>query len=99
MKAMVVKIAVTTNTILLCAATALAMPSKEIASKGKNGKVKIRYKSSKEINFEQLLIQGKLKRPDLSVVTGSIDSDDFGLLRLRKDFLDRVSLDFGEEAK
>ena len=62
-------------------------------------KVKIRYKKSKEINFEELLIQGKLERPKLSVVTGSVGNDNAGLLRLRKDFLDRVSMDFGEEAK
>ena len=67
---------------------------------GKEGKnTKIRYKSSKEINFEKLLIQGKLERPSLSVVTGSVGNDDSGLLRLRKNFLDRVSMNFGEEAK
>lgn len=62
-------------------------------------KTRIRYKSAKEINFEELLIQGKLERPNLSVVTGSVNKDDSSLLRLRKDFLDRVSMDFGEEAK
>ena len=99
MSAIVVKIAVIANAILICAATAFAAPSSEMAPKEKDKKVKIRYKSSKEVNFEELLIQGKLKRPDISVITGSIDSGDSGLLRLRKDFLDRVSLDFGEEAK
>lgn len=69
------------------------------AAEAKKTKTKVRYKSSKEINFEELLIQGKLERPNLSVVTGSVNKDDSSLLRLRKDFLDRVSMDFGEEAK
>ena len=60
---------------------------------------KIRYKSSKEINLKEILIQGKIERPNLSVVTGSISNDNSGLLRLRKNFLDRVSMDFGEEVK
>ena len=60
---------------------------------------KIRYKSSKEINLKEILIQGKIERPNLSVVTGSIANDNSGLLRLRKNFLDRISMDFGEEIK
>ena len=60
---------------------------------------KIRYKSSKEINLKEILIQGKIDRPNLSVVTGSISNDNSGLLRLRKNFLDRISMDYGEEIK
>ncbi len=81
------------------------LPSAAVAARGgmkegvKTKKTHVRYKSSKEINFEELLIQGKLERPNLSVVTGSVDKDNSSLLRLRKDFLDRVSMDFGEEAK
>ena len=65
----------------------------------KQQETKIRYKSSKEINLKEILIQGKVERPNLSVVTGSISNDNSGLLRLRKNFLDRVSMDFGEEVK
>ena len=76
-----------------------AAPLGKTDSKKKGKQVKIRYKSPKEMDFEELLIQGKLKRPNLSVVTGSIENDDTSLLRLRKNFLDRVSIDFGEEVK
>ena len=67
--------------------------------KKKGRQVKIRYKNPKEMDFEELLVQGKLKRPNLSIITGSIENDDTSLLRLRKNFLDRVSMDFGEEVK
>ena len=60
---------------------------------------KIKYKSSKEINLKEILIQGKIERPNLSIVTGSIANDNSGLLRLRKNFLDRISMDFGENIK
>ena len=68
-------------------------------AKKKARQVKIRYKNPKEMDFSELLIRGKLKRPNLSIVTGSIENDDTSLLRLRKNFLDRVSMDFGEEVK
>ena len=65
----------------------------------KEPKSRIRYKSSKEINLKEILIQGKIDRPNLSVVTGSVAKENSGLLRLRKNFLDRISMDFGEEIK
>ena len=65
----------------------------------KQPKSKVRYKSSKEINLKEILIQGKIERPNLSVVTGSVAKENSGLLRLRKNFLDRISMDFGEEIK
>ena len=57
----------------------------------------IHYKSGKAVNFEELLIQGQLKRPEVSVVTGNVQEGADGLLRLRQNFLDRVSADAGEE--
>ena len=57
----------------------------------------IRYKSGKEVNFEELLIQGQIRRPEISVVTGDTNNGTDGLLRLRDDFLDRVAEDQGEE--
>lgn len=57
----------------------------------------IRYKSGKEVNFEELLIQGQIRRPEISVVTGDTGNGTDGLLRLREDFLDRVAEDQGEE--
>ena len=59
---------------------------------------KITYKSGKDVNFEALLIQGKLKRPDVSVVTGNVAQGADGLLRLRENFVDRVASDAGEES-
>ena len=84
-------------TVMSC--SVFAVPSGSADAKKKGRQVKIRYKNPKEMNFSELLIQGKLKRPNLSIITGSIKSDDTSLLRLRKNFLDRVSIDFGEEVK
>lgn len=58
---------------------------------------KVKYKSGKDIDFEELLIQGQLKRPEISVVTGDNKKGSDGLLRLRENFLDRVASDSGEE--
>ena len=59
---------------------------------------KVKYKTGKEINFEELLIQGQLKRPEISVVTGNTPQGSDGLLRLRTDFVDRSLSEIGEEA-
>ena len=58
---------------------------------------KVKYKSGKEINFEELLIQGQLKRPELSVVTGDASQGGDGLVRLRENFLDKMTAAAGEE--
>ena len=59
---------------------------------------KVRYSAGKDVNFEELLIQGQLKRPEISVVTGNVQQGADGLLRLRENFLDRVTADAGEES-
>lgn len=69
--------------------------AEDAASTAPEGKVK--YKSGKDINFEELLIQGQLKRPEIAVVTGNVDNSGDGLLRLRENFLDRIAIDNGEE--
>ena len=53
----------------------------------------------KNIQFESLLIQGQVQRPDISIVTGDGGSDLDGLLRLRNDFIDLMAMDAGEEIK
>ena len=58
---------------------------------------KIHYKSGKDVNFDELLIQGELKRPEVSIVTGNVQQGTDGLLRLRENFTDRISMDAGEE--
>lgn len=57
---------------------------------------KVRYKEGKALNFEELLIQGQLKRPEVQIVTGNENDDANGLLRLRENFVDRMAVDFGE---
>ena len=64
---------------------------------GTESKPGIRYKKGKDHNFEGLLVQGQLKRPEMSVVTGDVRETTDGLLRLRENFLDRMAIDSGEE--
>ncbi len=59
----------------------------------------VRYKKGKDVNFEELLIQGQIKRPEITVVTGDDSQGTDGLLRLRENFVDRMTMDFGEEIK
>jgi hypothetical protein len=66
---------------------------KKTKAKNSNG---VRYKKSKTVDFESLLIQGERKRADIIVVTGDADDDLGGLLRLRENFIDHQSQDFGE---
>jgi len=56
----------------------------------------IRYRKGKDVNFEELLIQGDIKRPEISIVTGNASQGTDGLLSLRENFLDRMSEDTGE---
>lgn len=53
-------------------------------------------KDVRNIQFESLLIQGQVQRPDLSVITGNGEEDSDGLLRLREDFTDLMAMDHGE---
>jgi hypothetical protein len=57
----------------------------------------VKYRSGKEIKFDELLIQGQMKRAEMSVVTGDQAEFTNGLLRLRENFLDHASVDLGEE--
>ncbi len=56
---------------------------------------KVQYREGKAVDFEQLLIQGELKRPEISVVTGDHEQSLDGLLRLRENFIDRIAQDAG----
>ena len=76
-------------TLLLAAGFALAAEE--------SPKPNVRYKAGKEVNFEELLIQGQLKRPEITVVTGNTQRGGDGLLKLRENFLDRITEDAGEE--
>jgi hypothetical protein len=59
---------------------------------------KVTYKGGKDVNFEELLIQGQLKRPEVTVVTGNETQGTDGMLRLRENFIDRLAEDAGEES-
>ncbi len=59
----------------------------------------IKYKKSKRIDFESLLVEGERKKPEMSVVTGNIGEKDSGLLKFREDFLDMMASDFGENVQ
>jgi len=56
----------------------------------------VKYKSQGTVDFEELLIRGELKRPEISVVTGAEEDSLAALLRLRGDFTDRIAETQGE---
>lgn len=62
-------------------------------------KKKIRYTKGKKLDFESILIKGHLKRPEMSVVTGDVNDEDEGLLKLRENFLDHMAIDLGVEVQ
>lgn len=64
-----------------------------------NSKKNVKYKKSRTIDFESLLIQGERKRAEIMVVTGDAEDDLDGLLRLRDNFVDHQSMDFGENVE
>lgn len=58
---------------------------------------KVRFKKSKQVDFSNQTVEGKLHRPEASLVTASEGVNDNGLLRLREDFLDKFTAFAGEE--
>ena len=62
-------------------------------------KKKVRYTKGKKLDFESILIKGHLKRPEMSVVTGDVNGEDEGLLKLRENFLDHMAIDLGVEVQ
>ena len=58
--------------------------------------VKVKYKESRRIDFESLLMEGERKKPELSVVTVNTGEKDSGLMVFRKDFKDMMAVDFDE---
>ena len=61
------------------------------------GKETIKYRAGAAINFDEMLIQGQLKRPELNVIVGNASEGTDGLLRLRENFNDQTQIDIGEE--
>ena len=79
---------------MLWVAGAMAAPQADAV---KQPAPKVRYRGGQNVSFDQLLIQGQLQRPEISVVTGDEGRGDEGLLRLREHFLDRMAIDQAEE--
>lgn len=71
-------------------ASAFAMDGKKIT------KGKVKFKASKRIDFESLLIEGERKKPEMAVVTGNLGEKDSGLLKFRQNFNDVLADDLGE---
>jgi hypothetical protein len=99
---------ITMIAVLVGGVAALSMPAysdetppaqADSASTSKAPPAKVHYKTGKDIDFEELLIQGQLQRPEITVVTGDSGQGTDGLLRLRENFLDQVAIDTGGEVK
>ncbi len=83
---------------LLLAFASLSYPESAHADVPENApNPQVKYRSGSTVDFESLLIQGQIKRPEMSVVTGNVREGDSGLLRLRENFLDEVAIQAGEQ--
>lgn len=87
--------AVSLSLIAALEAQAAGEPAASPDAAASSGRIK--YRSGKDVNFEELLIQGQLKRPEIMVVTGNTHQGTDGLLRLRENFLDKTTAEIGEE--
>jgi hypothetical protein len=58
-----------------------------------------KYKATKEMSFENHVVEGQIYRPDLSVVTGDTALGGLSVLRLRTDLRDLVKQQAGEVVK
>lgn len=69
-------------------------PTDKVAEKTTEKKVK--YKQSKNLSFESHTVEGQIYRPDLSVVTGDTWLQENSILRMRRSWLDKVAIEYGE---
>ncbi len=84
---------------ILIGAAVLAQVSPASANQTNSVQTGVKYKSGKELRFDELLIQGQMKRAEMSIVTGDPAELSDGLLRLRENFLDHAAADLGEEVQ
>lgn len=85
--------------LLAIALSALALPAfsaQETDAASAPAGTRVKYKEGKALDFEALLVNGRFQRPELSVVTGDTRQGGDGLLRLRENFVDRMTNDLGE---
>lgn len=69
------------------------------ASPKKNTVIRTRYKKSKSVDFDAQSIDGKLRRPETSLIEASETPTNQGILRLRENFLDHMAVYAGESVK
>lgn len=62
-----------------------------------NEGAKVNKNQNKAHDFSRLLVEGQLKRPEMSIVTGDGGENGSGLLSLREDFLDQEAAQLGVE--
>ena len=53
------------------------------------------YKKGKDLSFDSQVVEGNVYRPELSVVTGDTELGGTGVLRLRTELKDHISLEMG----
>lgn len=61
--------------------------------------VKIKYKKRTTVDFGAQNIEGKIRRPETSLIEASESITDQGVLRLRENFLDKIASFSGEDVK
>lgn len=60
---------------------------------------KIKYRKRTQVDFSSQTIEGKLRRPETSLISASEGVNDQGVLRLRENFLDKLAAFSGEDVK
>ena len=60
-------------------------------------KDKIHYKKSKNLDLTSQTVEGKMARPETSLITASENLKTDGVLRLRENFIDKFAADVGEQ--
>lgn len=78
------------NILLLIVSLVFASPKAETNSAAKDKPTTTSNAKSTEMNFDELLIQGKYHFTDEAVTTVEQDKVLDGLLEVRKDFKDRI---------
>lgn len=60
---------------------------------------KVRYRKRTQVDFSSQTIEGKVRRPETSLISASEGVNDQGVLRLRENFLDKLAAFSGEDVK
>lgn len=58
---------------------------------------KVRYKQGKQMDFDSRQVQGEMRRPDVAPVIGNEANKNNGILRLRENFMDKMTADAAGE--